>query len=219
MYMHTKKFKILCIDGGGIKGLYSARLLAKFEEVFDCVISDCFDMLCGTSTGGIIALAASLKIPMSDVVKFYQEHGPSIFNERAKHRLGGSAFLRSKQIVCGGKYSAKPLRSALESVFGDRTIAESNNFLCIPAYNTLTANPRVFKKDYDNFTEDDRKSYVDIALATSAAPTYLPVMEIEGDQFVDGGLWANNPILVALTEYLYKLRTQIFPWQHHADHA
>ena len=89
MYMHTKKFKILCIDGGGIKGLYSARLLAKFEEVFDCVISDCFDMLCGTSTGGIIALAASLKIPMSDVVKFYQEHGPSIFNERAKHRLGG----------------------------------------------------------------------------------------------------------------------------------
>ena len=204
MYMHTKKFKILCIDGGGIKGLYSARLLAKFEEVFDCVISDRFDMLCGTSTGGIIALAASLKIPMSDVVKFYQEHGPSIFNERAKHRLGGSAFLRSKQIVCGGKYSAKPLRSALESVFGNRTIAESNNFLCIPAYNTLTANPRVFKKDFDNFTEDDRKSYVDIALATSAAPTYLPVMEIEGDQFVDGGLWANNPILVALTEYLYK---------------
>ena len=87
MYMHTKKFKILCIDGGGIKGLYSARLLAKFEDVFDCVISDRFDMLCGTSTGGIIALAASLKIPMSDVVKFYQEHGPSIFNERAKHRM------------------------------------------------------------------------------------------------------------------------------------
>ena len=68
----------------------------------------------------------------------------------------------------------------------------------------MTANPRIFKKDYDNFTEDDRKSYVDVALATSAAPTYLPVMEIEGDQFADGGLWANNPILVALTEYLYK---------------
>lgn len=50
--MKTQKFKILCIDGGGIKGLYSARLLAKFEEVFGCVISDCFDILCGTSTGG-----------------------------------------------------------------------------------------------------------------------------------------------------------------------
>ena len=202
--MDRKPFKVLCIDGGGIKGLYSARLLAKFEEVFDCVISDRFDMLCWTSTGGIIALAASLKIPMSDVVNFYQEYGPSIFNENVKHRPGGRAYLRSKQIALGGKYSAKPLRSALETVFGNRTIAESNNFLCIPAYNTLTANPRVFKKDFDNFTEDDRKSYVDVALATSAAPTYFPVMEIEDDQFVDGGLWANNPILVALTEYLYK---------------
>lgn len=198
------RFKILSIDGGGIKGLYSAKLLAKFEEIFKCKVSDCFDMLCGTSTGGIIALAASLKIPMSDVVNFYQKHGPTIFNESFKHWLCGRAYLRLKQIALGGKYSAKPLRSALESVFGKRLIAESNNFLCIPAYNTLTANPRVFKKDFGNFTEDDRKSYVDVALATSAAPTYLPVMEIEDDQFVDGGLWANNPILVALTEYLYK---------------
>lgn len=199
-----KPFKILCIDGGGIKGLYSAELLAKFELVFDCLVSDRFDMLCGTSTGGIIALAASLKIPMRDVVGFYQKYGPSIFNEKTKHKRGGSAFLRAKQIAFGGKYSAEPLRTALESVFGNRKIAESNNFLCIPAYNTLTANPRVFKKDFDNYTEDDRKSYVDVALATSAAPTYLPVMEIEDDQFVDGGLWANNPILVGLTEYLYK---------------
>lgn len=202
--MIQKPFKILCIDGGGIKGLYSAQLLAKFEEVFGCVVSDCFDMLCGTSTGGIIALAASLKIPMSDVVRFYQEHGPFIFNERAKCRPGGRTYLRTKQIAFGGKYSATPLRLALESVFEDKKIAESNNFLCIPAYNTLTANPRVFKKDFGNYTEDDRKSYVDVALATSAAPTYFPVMEIEDDQFVDGGLWANNPILVALTEFLYK---------------
>lgn len=199
-----KPFKMLCIDGGGIKGLYSAELLAKFEQVFGTIVSDCFDMLCGTSTGGIIALAASLKIPMSKVVNFYQEYGPFIFNENTKHMPGGQSYLLSKQIAFGGKYSAKPLRSALESVFENRKIAESNNFLCIPAYNTLTANPRVFKKDFDNYTEDDRKSYVDVALATSAAPTYLPVMEIEGDQYVDGGLWANNPILVALTEYLYK---------------
>ena len=74
--MEARHFKILCIDGGGIKGIYSAELLAKFEEVFGCVVSDCFDMLCGTSTGGIIALAASLKIPMSSVVKFYREKGP-----------------------------------------------------------------------------------------------------------------------------------------------
>lgn len=183
--MEARHFKILCIDGGGIKGIYSAELLAKFEEVFGCVVSDCFDMLCGTSTGGIIALAASLKIPMSSVVKFYREKGPSIFNERVKCMPGGRIYLGAKQVAFGGKYSAKKLRSALESVFGNRTIAESNNFLCIPAYNTLTSNPRVFKKDFDKFTEDDRKTYVDVALATSAAPTYLPVMEIEDDQFVE----------------------------------
>ena len=144
----NKPFKVLCIDGGGIKGLYSAELLAKFEQVFGRCVSDCFDMLCGTSTGGIIALAASLKIPMSDVVKFYQEHGPAIFSERTKHKLGGSAYLLLKQTAFGGKYSATPLRSALEGVFKDKKIADSNNFLCIPAYNTLTANPRIFKKDY-----------------------------------------------------------------------
>ena len=199
-----KKFKILCIDGGGIKGLYSAQILAKFEEVFKVKISDCFDMLCGTSTGGIIALAASLKIPMVDIVSFYKKNGPAIFNEKLKKRPHGSKFLTAKQVFFRGKYSAEPLRQALENVFGSRKIAESNNLLCIPAYNVNTATPRVFKKNYENFTEDDRKRYVDVALATAAAPTFFPMMEIEGDQFADGGLWANNPILVGLAEFLYK---------------
>ena len=198
-----KKFKILCIDGGGIKGLYSAQLLAKFEDVFNVRISDCFDMLCGTSTGGIIALAASLKKPMRDVVTFYEQDGPIIFNEKLKKRPHGNKILIAKQVAFGGKYSVEPLRQALKNV-GTQKIGESNNFLCIPSYNVNTAIPRIFKKDYANFTEDDRKSYVDVALATAAAPTYFPMMEIEEDQYVDGGLWANNPVLVGLTEFLYK---------------
>lgn len=199
-----KKFKILCIDGGGIKGLYSAQLLAKFEEIFNVKVSDCFDMLCGTSTGGIIALAASLKIPMLDVVTFYEQDGPAIFNEKSKKRPHGNNILIVKQVAFGGKYSVAPLRQALKNVFGSRKIGESNNFICIPSYNVNTAIPRVFKKNYANFTEDDRKSYVDVALATAAAPTYFPMIEIEEDQFVDGGLWANNPVLVGFTEFLYK---------------
>ena len=173
-----KKFKILCIDGGGIKGLYSAQLLAKFEDVFNVRISDCFDMLCGTSTGGIIALAASLKKPMRDVVTFYEQDGPIIFNEKLKKRPHGNKILIAKQVAFGGKYSVEPLRQALKNVFGTQKIGESNNFLCIPSYNVNTAIPRIFKKDYANFTEDDRKSYVDVALATAAAPTYFPMMEI-----------------------------------------
>lgn len=85
-----KPFKILCIDGGGIKGLFSAQVLAKFEEVFNTNISDQFDLICGTSTGGIIALAASAKIPMSDVVSFYKDKGPLIFAEHKKRIFWGN---------------------------------------------------------------------------------------------------------------------------------
>lgn len=74
-----KHFKILCIDGGGIKGLFSARVLNVFEDYFHTICSDHFDLICGTSTGGIIALGASLKIPMKDIATFYETKGPKIF--------------------------------------------------------------------------------------------------------------------------------------------
>lgn len=74
-----KEFRILSIGGGGIKGLYSAHILAHFEKKWNCKISDHFDLLCGTSTGGLIALAASLKIPMDDISAFYENDGPKIF--------------------------------------------------------------------------------------------------------------------------------------------
>ena len=77
--------------------------------------------------------------------------------------------------------------------------------LCIPAYNITTAEPRIFKKDYENLTEDNTKRYVDIALATAAAPTYFPVKEINNHCYIDGGVWANNPTLVGLTEYIFKI--------------
>lgn len=199
-----KMFKILAIDGGGIKGLYSATVLAKLEEVYDCKISDHFDLICGTSTGGIIALAASLKIPMSKICEFYIQYGADIFNENCKKNKLGRLRLKIKQFIDGGKYTSKELRNALITVFGETTLAESNNLLCIPSYNITTATPRVFKKDYGCCTEDDTKKYVDIALATAAAPTYFPVKEINDHQYIDGGVWANNPAIVGLTEYMYK---------------
>lgn len=199
-----QKFKILCIDGGGIKGLYSAQLLAKFEEVFRTNLSDHFDLICGTSTGGIIALGASLKIPMSEVVGFYEQKGSRIFVQWIKWGGVGKFLLTIWQALFFNKYASRPLRKALEKVFESRTLSESNNLLCIPAYNITTGNPRIFKKDYGTLTEDDKKTYVDVALATSAAPTYFPVKEINNMYYVDGGLFANNPVLVGLTEYLHK---------------
>jgi patatin-like phospholipase/acyl hydrolase len=204
-------FKILSIDGGGIKGLYSATILRHFEEKFGCLTSDHFDLLCGTSTGGLIALAASLKIPMKRICEFYEIDGPKIFPDFKRNRLLSKIFKTRittgdiNQIVRGGKFSDEPLKKALDGIFGEKQIGESNNYLCIPSYTITEARPFVFKKDHHDLGRDDKALYRDVALATSAAPTFFPIAEIpfyDNKQFIDGGVWANNPTLVGLLEAL-----------------
>jgi uncharacterized protein len=207
--MEEKVFKILSIDGGGIKGLYSATILKEFEDKFNCNISDYFDLLCGTSTGGLIALSLSLKIPAKEICDFYENEGPNIFPKSFNiNFLGKKISLRLiKQLVYKGKYSDKPLKSALEKVFKDKTIADSNNLLCIPSYTITEARPFIYKFDHPegNLDRDNGAKMVDVALATSAAPTFFPLAEIPyyaNKQFIDGGVWANNPTLVGLLEAL-----------------
>lgn len=202
-----RPFKILCIDGGGIKGLYSARLLSLLESEFHTQIKDQFDLVCGTSTGGIIALAASCGIAMSDVVSFYKDKGPYIFFQRRKLIPCYKTYLKIKQALWRSKYSSKRLKKSLVEVFGSRKIKESQTLLCIPSLNLGTGQPRVFKRDYTScgvdLTCDNEKSIVDVALATSAAPTYFPAHRIEDEVFLDGGLWANDPVLTGLSEFYY----------------
>ncbi len=199
MEKEQKIFKILSIDGGGIKGIYSSTIIEKFEEKYNCVISDHFDMLCGTSTGGLIALALSLKIPAKTISSFYMEKGNLIFKK--------NTFSTLKQLVLNGKYSDKNLKTNLEEIFSDKIIGNSQNLLCIPAFNYTDGSTCVFKYDHlqGELTRDNKIKYVDIALATSAAPTYFPIREIEqlNKQYIDGGLWANNPALVGVMEALF----------------
>lgn len=197
--MSKGTFKILSIDGGGIKGLYSASILKKFEEKFNTITSDHFDMICGTSTGGLIALAIALKISASKICDFYTEEGPNIFPNQ---RLG---FF--KQIAFGGKYSDMGLKESIKKIFGEKLIEDCDNLLCIPSYSVTEAKPKVFKYDHreGDLTRDNKAPIVDIALATSAAPTYFPLAESDfynNEQFIDGGVWANNPTLVGLLEAL-----------------
>lgn len=210
-YMSIEKnkrpFKILCIDGGGIKGLYSAKLLACLETEFNTLLSEQFDLICGTSTGGIIALGAASGIPMDEIVNFYKNKGPKIFYEKRKRIPLYKTFIKLRQATWGCKYSSKRLKKSLSEVFGVKKIKESRTLLCIPALNLGTGQPRVFKKDYSSggrsFSSDDEKSFVDIALATSAAPTYFPAHRINDEVFIDGGVWANDPVLTGLLEYYY----------------
>lgn len=208
--MEKGTFKILSIDGGGIKGLYSASILKKFEEKFNTITSDHFDMICGTSTGGLIALAIALKIPATNICNFYIEEGPLIFPKQKKVKV---PFFKTidfgflKQIAMGGKYSDKGLKDSLAKIFDDKIIEDCNNLLCIPSYSVTEAKPKVFKYDHfeGDLSRDNKAPVVDIALATSAAPTYFPLAESKfynKEQFIDGGVWANNPTLVGLLEAL-----------------
>lgn len=194
-----KTFKVLSIDGGGIKGIYSARILEQFERKFNCCIADYFDLICGTSTGGLIALALSLKIPVSVITNFYYMRGDRIFRKRS------NIYSLFKQVILGSKYDNQELKTALQEIFADHTLGDSHCMLCIPAFSLTDGRPFIFKFDHPegNLSRDNRTKYVDVALATSAAPTYLPIVTIptyNNRQFVDGGVYANNPTLVGVAE-------------------
>lgn len=189
--------KILSIDGGGIKGLYSAKVLEHFESEYSGHISDHFDLLCGTSTGGIIALALSLKVPAKDIVQFYKQDGPVIFKYRSKF---SRALAFGKQLLLKSKYPAGDLKTALEKVFKDARIKDAQNLLCIPSFNVSTGENRVFKYDHTVLRADNELRMVDVALATSAAPTYFPLHQLNNAYYTDGGIWANNPAMCGLLE-------------------
>ena len=193
----SKTFKVLSIDGGGIKGLYSARILEHFEDRFNCNIADYFDLICGTSTGGLIALGLSLNIPVSLISNLYYRRGKQIFPQQ-------NSFLSLlKQVFLRSKYDNNELRKALQEMFGDRTLADARCLLCIPAFSLTDGRPFIFKYDHNegNLRRDSKTMYVDLALATSAAPAYLPIVTIDTyvqKQFIDRGVYANNLTLVGV---------------------
>lgn len=194
-----KNFKVLSIDGGGIRGIFSSKVLENLESKYNCHLVDYFDLICGTSTGGLIALALSLKISAQEITSFYEEHGSNIF----KKQNGILAWI--KKNLYGGKYSNKYLIEALEKVFNKNVIGNSNCLLCIPAYSITDARPYIFKYDHKegDLSRDNNTKYVEVALATSAAPTYFPLVEIKehnNKQFIDGGVYANNPAYIGFTE-------------------
>lgn len=197
----AQPFKVLSIDGGGIKGLYSAKILEHFEDNFGCRIADYFDLICGTSTGGLIALGLSLNIPVERITRLYSEQGEKIFPP------SNGLLSILKQIFLQSKYSNTELRKALENIFGHKTLANSKCLLCIPAFSLTDGRPFIFKYDHSegNLSRDNGTRYVDVALATSAAPAYLPIVSLASynyKQFIDGGVCANNPTLIGVMESL-----------------
>lgn len=192
-----EKFKILSIDGGGIKGVFPAAFLAELEKSVDGRICHYFDLIAGTSTGGIIALGLGIGLTAAEITTFYERQGAKIFpaeRTTALQRLLGS--------LLSSKYSAEPLRVALTGVFNESTLGDSKVRLLIPSFNVNTGEIHIYKtRHHQRFLTDFRVRMVDVALATTAAPTYFPAHRGAGGAiYIDGGLWANNPVGNAVIE-------------------
>jgi patatin-like phospholipase/acyl hydrolase len=196
-------FKVLSLDGGGIRGIYAAELLRKCEEAFGAPLASYFDMIAGTSTGGIIALALALQIPAADIAAFYEQDGRRIFPPLPTGRLGRAR--RFFGAALRAKLDHEELESALKRRFGDRRLGESVSRLIIPAFMMPCTEIAVFKTDHHrDFRVDHATPMWRVARATSAAPSFLKGLEHtqSGKIFLDGGVWCNNPVMVAIVDVL-----------------
>lgn len=189
-------FRILSLDGGGIKGLFSAAMLAYIEDDLGTEITRHFDLIVGTSTGGIIALGLGLGLRPADILQFYINDGRQIFPPPT------SLDWRASRHWVRSKYDGAPLERALKNCFGEKRLGESKKRLVIPAFNLADNDVKLFKTAHHHRLRRDYKLEAwKVAMATSAAPTYLPAFcQIDHQRLIDGGVWANNPIMVGLTE-------------------
>jgi len=191
----TRRFQILALDGGGAKALFTAHVLARLEEDLRVNLTDAFDLIAGTSAGGIVALGLGAGLPPSELVTHYEELVQTVF-PRARRR----PWRRIRQWTAP-LYDAASLRAVLTEVLGARNLADSSKRLVVPAWDVARGSVHVFKTPHhERLKRDWRVPMVDVAMATSAAPTFFPAARVDGHRLVDGGVWANNPSVVAVAE-------------------
>jgi patatin-like phospholipase/acyl hydrolase len=203
----NQPFKILSLDGGGIRGLYGATLLSRVESEITGgrPIAAFFDLVAGTSTGGIVALGLGLGLPAARIEKLYKEDGHEIFPQRWWWRLPiwPGKTLKDVHHFFAPLYDYSALEQKLYDEFGDRILGESCCRLIIPAFLSPAAEITVFKTDHHpDFKNDWKSTAWEVARATSAAPTYLGGHCYEDKIFLDGGVWANNPVMTAVVDAL-----------------
>lgn len=214
---HERK-RVLAMCGGGVRGLYSITLLSKWERRLadktgqnDLNIASYFDLLAGTSIGGILALGLASGKNARYLAELLNTHRKEIFPK--KREWFGLPLLWA------AKYEATPLKDLLEQEFGLRTMGELTSRCIIPAVNISTGQPLMFKTGHlDEYVRDPLVKVSDVALATSAAPTYFPPHKCQSPDLnaymCDGGLIANSPALIAFHEAVHKLG-----WQQESVHV
>lgn len=211
-------FRVLSLDGGGMRGIYTAAFLdrlldqqARRTGSGPLDLGRGFDLIVGTSTGAIVACALAVGVPMAEVVTLYRRHGAAIFPQR----IGGKVSVL-RRLIAGRRFvrdGNAALRSALEKVLGNATMLavhrDRGMSLSIPTVDMSNHKAWVFKKTPRSGVRDDHYRLVDVCMASSAAPIYRSLAVVEDPNspgarkvFADGGLWANNPIMVGLVDAL-----------------
>lgn len=196
-------FQILSLSGGGYRGLFTIDILARLEERARRPLHECFDLIAGTSIGGIIAIGLAMGKSAADIRASFIEHGEAIFPPPPK---GGLAKAKAAyRGLRNPRYCAQSLRKVVEEVVGDQSrIADCKTRLIVPAVNVTTGRIRVFKTPHHHtLTEDGKLLAVDVAMATSAAPLFFPMAKVEDSYYVDGGLVANSPDACAVHEAIH----------------
>jgi uncharacterized protein len=191
-------YRILTLDGGGIRGLYTAVLLDRLSQKVPG-FTDRADLLAGTSTGGILALGLARGVPLANLIALYQNNGSAIFSRTAWHEI------RDLGTLIGAKYDNDNLARLIQNTFGPGTLDDLlPRHVLIPSFDldnqAVPPLPRFWKpKFFHNFAGSDSdgdQKIADVALRTSAAPTYFPAYQ----GYVDGGVVANNPAMAALAQ-------------------
>ena len=197
----SKPFYILSIDGGGFRGLFAAHLLRRMEEEWQLDWRNRFGLVAGTSTGAILAAGLACGKSAVQLADLYTTHAETIFTPRFRARLDLLNLFTSR-------YSSKNLKRLLDEILGEITLGQLGVPVILPSVDIGNGCVHVFKSKYhDDFVRDPHIRVADAVLASCSAPTYFdPVVVDKKYQLADGGLWANNPSLVATIDAHYRLK-------------
>ena len=196
-----RDFRILSIDGGGIRGIFPAGVLADLEASLGgaSFIADHFDLAAGASTGGIIVLGLGAGKTAAEIRDLYLHRGPQIFPSVWNNRIGRTwKFLRN---IALNLYDRAVLELVLREFLKEKLLGESKLRHVIPAFDGRFSEVFLYKtRHHPDYTQDWRRTMLEVAMATSAAPTIYRALDAGGYRLIDGGVWANNPIMLAVVE-------------------
>lgn len=198
-------FRILALDGGGIKGAFTASVLATLEKLIGEPVVRHFDLIAGTSTGGILAVGLGMGLTPDAMVKFYRDQGPVIFPITRFYGRWKRGFRHWFKPKHSQEVLLKEITSAYFPDGNVKVLGDSECRLVVPAYDAISGVCHTFRTPHHELLKSDEfTNAAEVALATAAAPTYFSAAKVKNGianlSYFDGGVWANCPVMAGIVE-------------------